>query len=106
MSEPSQFTRTTAVPTWMVHLMTAFLTVLSAGAVGTLVSLVNWGFWLQHEVGELKREQGSSQVKQADFTAAINSLQIEVRTQMNSLKDDVQALQRTVDVIKARNGDK
>lgn len=82
MNDSGAFIKTTVIPNWMVHLAVWVVGSLGAGAVMTLVSVVNWGFWLQSEqgrqdaahkqaIGEVRAEVSAMKVKQDDFNAML-----------------------------------
>ena len=75
----------------MVTLAVWSLGVLGTGAVLTLVSVVNWCFWMQSQHGELRSEVAELRVKYADFITTFNS----VNASLNSLE-------RKVDVLTSR----
>lgn len=96
MSETDdRLTRTIAVPSWMVYLLSALLTVLSSGAVATVCITVNWVFILSQEQGDLKRDLSAMQVKEADVVAALSSLNRAVA----DVSSDVKQLQRELDKL-------
>jgi hypothetical protein len=85
MTNDDALTRTTSVPNWMIQLALWMIGALSAGAVATLVSVVNWGFWLQSEqgrieaqqkadIGLLRAEMAAAKVKQDDHSAMLSSI--------------------------------
>lgn len=92
-TEADSFTRTVAVPAWMVRLVLGFSGILFSGAVWTLCIVVHWVLAIQNDVGHVKSQVSAMEVKHEDFHSAINGL-----------RDDVQQLIRAVDVIKAKNG--
>lgn len=100
--ESHRLTRTVAVPGWMVHLAIYALGILGAGAVATLVSVVNWAFILQGDVGDVKADLAAAKVKETDLVHSVASLQREIREDNGEQSRALGQLQRDVDVIKAR----
>lgn len=89
---------------WMWRLILWFLTILGGGAIGTIVITVNWVFLLQSDVSDIKSQVAAAKVKEADFNNVINDVKTRIDVGIASLRTDVQQLQRTVDVMKAREG--
>lgn len=89
---------------WMWKLIIWFLGILASGAIATIVITVNWVFILQKDVGAIKADQAAAKVKEVDFNNALNSIKNQIELGVSSLRTDVQQLQRTVDVMKAREG--
>lgn len=89
-ADADRLIRTTAVPNWMLYVISALLTVLSSGAVATICITVNWVFFLSHDLGEVKRRQSAHEVKQTDLIHAFES----IRTEISNIGFDVKQLQR------------
>lgn len=94
MSEvDNRLTRTIEVPSWMVNLFVALMSVLAGGATLTVSFTVHHVFNLSQEQGELKRVQAAHDVKQTDIVSAVNGLQ----RSLGELSADVKSLQRLVE---------
>lgn len=91
---------------WMWKLIIWFLGILGTGAVATIVLTVNWVFFLHTDIGEIKAQVAATKTREQDFNNSLNSIKAQIELGVSSLRTDVQQLQRTVDVMKAREGTK
>jgi ABC-type sugar transport system substrate-binding protein len=93
MTEPTiddRLTRSVIVPTWMVYLFTSLMSILSAGAVGTVCTTVHHVFVLSQNQGEIKRDVAALKVKETDIVSALNN----ITKQVADVAFDVKQLQR------------
>lgn len=102
--EDESLTDEVRIQRWMWKLIIWFLGILGAGAIATIVVTVNWVFFLQADVGEIKAQVAAAKVKELDVNNAINGIKQQIEVGVSALRTDVQQLQRTVDVMKAREG--
>lgn len=78
MADAQEFTGVTQVPNWMIRLATAFLAVLSAGAVATLSIVVHWTFENQRANSEVRSQVAAMEVKNNNFESAFNGLRKDI----------------------------
>lgn len=91
---------------WMWKLIIWFLGILGTGAVATIVLTVNWVFFLHADIGEIKSQIAATKARELEFGNSLNGIKAQIEVGVSSLRTDVQQLQRTVDVMKAREGSK